>query len=170
MADIFLLPEQPIRLNSRNEWLHGDDPIGPRVANLFARHIEVQEDGSYAVRLGAQRQAIDVADAPIVVLRLQCQPTGEAPGARWLLHLSDGHSEALDPSTLMQSADNVLYCRVRRGEFWLPCRFAPQQYHTLALSAEIDEGGFFLPVAGGRYRLAPYDRRPLPAPSGRAPA
>ena len=160
MADAFCLPEQPIRVNSRNEWLHGDDPIGPRVANLFARNVEVQRDGTYAVRLGGQRQAIEVADTPFVVTRVLWQSSAEPAGEHLVVHTSDGRVEPLDANTLMQSADNVLYCRVRRQGFLVPCRFAPQQYHALALTADSDHEGFFLPVGAGRYRLAPYDRRP----------
>lgn len=160
MAELFHLPDQPIRLTARNIWLHGDDVIGHNVARLFARSIEVQLDGSYALRLGAQRQKIEVLDTAYVVTRVEHIDSGDDGAGMIFVHTSDGQRQPLDPSTLMQSSEHVLYCRVRRGNFEVPCRFSPQQYHDLALWADCDAQGFYLPPGPKRWHLAPYDPRP----------
>lgn len=164
MADVFVLSHAPIRVNTRNEWLHGDDPINPRVAKLFAHSVQVAQDGSYAVHVGQDTQPIAVEDTPYHVASMVMEPEEGRKGAQRLkrvrLSLSDGAQEVLDPSTLMQSADNALYCRLVRQGHAVPCRFTPQQYHALALYAEQSAEGHTLTVAGTAHRVGPYDRRP----------
>jgi hypothetical protein len=62
----------------------------------------------------------------------------------------------------MQSADNTLYCRIVRQNFEVPCRFAPQQYHALALHAQTGAEGYSLRLGGHSYPIGPYHRRPVP--------
>lgn len=167
MADVFMLTDAPIRVNTRNEWLHGDDLINPKVAKLFAHSVQVAADGSYAVHVGRDRQSIAVDDTPysVVSMVMEANTGSEQRGLeRVRLSLSDGTQEELNPATLMQSADNALYCRIERQNYAVPCRFTPQQYHALALHADDSASGYGLQVAGQRYPLKPYDRRPLPLP------
>ncbi len=132
------LPELPIRLGASGAWRHGDTPLHPRVAKLFARSLEPQADGGYAIVLGHARQTVEVQDVAWFVSRLQLQPAADDPTrlAAATLHLSDGSSEPLRPDQLMQSCERVLYCRIERHGYVLPARFAPQQYHQLMLFAE----------------------------------
>jgi hypothetical protein len=162
MADVFMLPTAPIRVNTRNEWLHGEDLINARVAHLFAKSVQVQDDGSYAVCVGRESQSILVDDTPFWVTTLSLEPGDGGPIERVQLTLSDGQHEDLDPRTLMQSADNTLYCRIVRQGFEVPCRFSPQQYHALAMHAQGQPGRYVMLMDGRRYPIAPYDRRPRP--------
>jgi hypothetical protein len=162
MPDVFLLPHEAIRVNTRNEWLHGEDLINANVSALFARHIEVQTDGTYAVKMGDACQRIEVDDTPFWVTLAVPHLDANEKIASIMLKVSDGQHEMLDPTTLMQSADNVLYCRIKRGPFKVPCRFAPHQYHELALHAQNDGDGYYFNLGGTRYAIAPYDRRPKP--------
>jgi hypothetical protein len=77
------------------------------------------------------------------------------------LTLSDGAQEALDAATLMQAADNVLYCRLTRHGLRVPCRFTSAQYHTLAWFAEVADERGYLRLDGTLWPLNPYDPRPL---------
>lgn len=165
MADVFMLPTAPIRVNTRNEWLHGEDLISARVAKLFAKSVQIQEDGSYAVCLGQESQSIRVDDTPFWVTTLVMQPSGGGPIERVQLTISDGQQEELDPQTLMQSADNTLYCRIVRQGFEVPCRFSPQQYHALALHARGQSQRYVMHMNGAGYPIAPYERRPRPLPN-----
>jgi hypothetical protein len=159
VVDLLELDDRPIRLSARGEWLQGDQPLHPRVAQLFARSIAV-EAGRYVLRLRDWTSPIEVEDTAYFVRSssLDAEPAGGVAGIRLLL--SDGAEERLDPRTLMQSADNVLYCRIRRGGQLLPCRFSPGQYHELVLAAGGDDGT--LTIAGARWRLSPYDPTPRP--------
>lgn len=170
MADVFQMPTAPIRLNTRNEWLHGDDLIQSRVAALFSRSVQVQDDGSYAVRVGQDCQGVRVDDTAFWVSSMVMDTAGGDPshagsGTRLTqvrLSLSDGQSEWLNPATLMQSADNALYCRIVRQGFAVPCRFSPQQYHALTLYAHHTQEGYALEIEGKDYLIGRYDRRPRP--------
>lgn len=169
MADVFMLTDAPIRVNARNEWLHGDDVIHPRVAKLFAQNVSMAEDGSYVVCLGRETQPIVVEDTPFWVTRMVVEPRagqGAYEGLeRVQLHLSDGSTERLDASTLMQSTEHTLYCRIERQGYLVPCRFTTQQYHTLAMYASAHGSGYALQVGQQAYTFAPYDRRPRPVQS-----
>lgn len=163
MAKWFLLEDLPIRVTARGDWLHGDEPLHPRVADLFARHVLPSPDGTYAIALGMARQPLVVTDTPYRVrrLRLGLDAAGALQEVR--LHLSDGQEEVLDPSTLMQSADNALYCRITRHGLRVPCKLAPGQYHELALHAEVEGETARLRLGGKSYGFAPFSPLPLPA-------
>jgi hypothetical protein len=164
MARILEIEQLPIRLTERGSWLHGETPLHPRVAALFARHLVPEADGRYFIVLGRDRQPVAVADAAYFVetIWVEADPEGGIRAIR--LTLSDGATETLDPSTLMISGENVLYARVVRHGLSVPCRFPSSLYHRIALHIEeAPGGGYVLPVAGRDHPLAPYDRRPVPA-------
>lgn len=159
MAEGFHVPEGSIRVNARGQWLHGNEPIADKVANLFAKHVACQGEGGYVIAWQQQTQAVEVEDTAYFVRHLSLQHDGHRLiGVR--LHLSDATTEALDPNSLMQSRDNVLYCRVRRGQFLVPCRFEVGQYYQLAEHVEQDGDAFVLPVGQERYAIGSYDARP----------
>lgn len=159
MAQILELEELPIRLTARGAFLHGDVPLHPRVAALFARNIVPEPDGNFRIQLGYARHALLVEDTAFSVLSLTVD--GQ-PGAlrSVVLHLSDGAKEPLAPETLMQSDDNVLYCRIRRHGLRVAVRLSAQQYHTLALSMEACDDGFALRLDDMLWPVAPYDAKP----------
>ncbi|MEZ0314445.1 MAG: hypothetical protein ACAI38_21970 [Myxococcota bacterium] len=160
----------PIRLTEQGVWMHGDDRIIPRVAELFARHLAVTPEGRYRIVIDRQSAPIEVADTAWFVRSLDAVEDGDT--LREVdLTLSDGSTHRLDGSTLMQSDAHVLYCRVPcrtyvdgalRGASMVPCRFPPGLYHQLALRAELEDGAGVLSIAGVRYRFGPYDPSPRP--------
>lgn len=161
----------PIRLTATGAWMHGDNPIIPRVAELFARHLAVTPEGRYFIVIDRQSAEVQVADTALFVRSLDARPDGEKL-REVTLTLSDGSSQPLDGATLMQSDAHVLYCRaacpafvdgVLRGSLMVPCRFPPGLYHQLALHAELDGDAHVLPVGGVRFRFAPYDPSPKPS-------
>ena len=161
MAQWFEIREHPIRITARGRWLHGDQPLHPRVEALFARHLTVTGDGSYAIALGFRRHPLQVDDAAFFVrsTRITCDRRGRIE--RVLLQLSDSSEEELDGATLMQAADNVLYCRIERDGMSVPCRFSPAQYHELALFAEPTDDAPCFFVAGETWTIAPYNPKPI---------
>lgn len=161
----------PIRLTETGVWMHGDDKIIPRVAELFARHLAVTPEGRYFIVIDRQSVEIQVADTALFVRSLDARADGEHL-REVTLTLSDGSSQPLDGATLMQSDAHVLYCRVAcpavvdgvlRGTLMVPCRFPAGLYHQLALHAEADGAAHVLPLGEVRYRFAPYDRSPKPS-------
>lgn len=154
----------PITLTERGQWLHGGQPILPRVAALFARHIVPKPDGRYIIELGDDTEPIQVADTAFFVEGMDLDEIEDGRLAGVQLRLSDGQEEPLNPSSLMISEESVLYARITRHGLSVPCRFPPSLYHRLALHVEENPGGgFVLPLAGQRWPLAPYKPAPKPA-------
>ena len=57
----------------------------------------------------------------------------------------------------MMSDENVLYCRIERHGFSLPCRFLQRHYYELVELAEIEGEVAHIEVDGGRFELSrPY--------------
>jgi hypothetical protein len=78
----------------------------------------------------------------------------------FILMLNDEEREPLDPATLEVGKDNVLYCRVKQGEF--RARFLRNAYYHLSPRFSADEGESFSILIGDRrypIRIAPEDER-----------
>lgn len=162
MTYLIELPDLPIRINARGDWLHGTEPLHPRAARLFQKNVVVEAEGGYGIRLGFSHAPLEVEDTAFFVRSVAIYRDSEGEGLKKIdIVVSDDAIEELEPSTLMQSSENVFYCRVLRHQLWVPCRFPPHHYHALALNAYLDEKGAFLDIAGKRCRIAPYDSRPL---------
>ncbi len=159
MVRLLELEELPIRVTARGEWLHGDVPLHPRVQRLFAANVVPHADSTYSVKLGYFEHPLTVADTPYQVRRLDItEERGEV--VRVVLSISDGREDELAAATLMQDADNVLYCRIVRHGLWVPCRFSPAQYHELVLASQRDDD-LRLYIGGKPFDLAPYSREVL---------
>ncbi len=133
-----------IRLDAEGRWWHDGEPVThPRIIEAWNRGIERDERGRYILRFGKDWAVIAVDDAPIQVV-------GARPQADvFVLALSDGREETLDPSTLELAADGVLHCRVRGGE--MPARFSRSAQFVVGEHLTEDRGSYKLTVAGRRY-------------------
>jgi hypothetical protein len=162
MVRLLELEELPIRVTARGEWLHGTTPLHPRVAELFQRNVVPRADGTYVVKLGRNEQVLEVHDTPYAVRR--CDPVVRGDRLESIgIVVSDGRSDEVRGATLMQAADNTFYCRIARGDLWVPCRFTPGQYHALALVAEpeLDGSTPMLVMGGRRFAIGPFVPAPL---------
>ena len=72
MADLAILDEKPIRVTADGRWLHGDDPLHPRVEALFKRSVVPTADG-WILEVGDQRAELQVADTPFAVTTLDLE-------------------------------------------------------------------------------------------------
>ena len=71
-----------------------------------------------------------------------------------MVSLSDDTEEELIPETLYLGEENVLYCRVKGGDF--PARFNRAAYYQLAAHIE-EEGGFVLSINGRKFKIGAKD-------------
>lgn len=161
MAYLVELEEHPIRITARGEWRHGPSPLHPKVERLFRRNVTLGNDGNYILQIEFRRAPLEVEDTAFFVQSMRLKEGREGLAEVELL-ISDEQWEPLDPRTLMQSPDHVLYCRIRRQNWAVPCRFQPQEYHELALHCDEDSQGCFLLLGGERYRIQPYRQDWLP--------
>ena len=162
MTYLLEIEELPIRINSRGEWLHGNTPLHPKVRDLFNRNIQINDDLTYRIELGANRSDIDVEDVAFFVSSIQLLEDSNGALEEVKLLISDGIWEMLDPDTVMQSAENVFYCGVKRCGYSVPCRFQPAAYHEIALYADIVEGRPVLIIGGEHFSIDQFDSKPKP--------
>lgn len=147
----------PIRLTADGRWLHGGEPMHPRVARLFGRCLVPDPDGRWHLEVGRERSPVEVDDTGLLVRSLALDETAEGVLTRARLTFTDDTEADLDPGSLEVSEEHVLYCRVVRHGLSVPCRFPPSLYHRLALHVEEAEGGFALRTTAGLFPLRPHD-------------
>ena len=155
-AGFYAVESGKISLRRDGNWYSDDERIdNPRIAELFSRSIRRNPDGSFYLQVAEERASITVEDTPYVVKSV----AGDR-GSGYIITTNANEFERLDPSTLEVASDNVLYCRIKDGEY--RARFLRSAYYDLARSFEPDpQGGFALTVAGKRYPIKTGGARPL---------
>jgi hypothetical protein len=121
-----------IHLDARGKWTHEDlDFENPRIIEAFNRGVRRTEGGTWVLQLGRFTYPIVVEDTGYFVDRLHL---ADSP----TIDLSDGTTEALDPSTLSYESGGRLYCRIKGGDF--RARFKRQPYYQIAEVFEERDG------------------------------
>ncbi|MEE2959362.1 MAG: hypothetical protein VYA34_01355 [Myxococcota bacterium] len=158
MAQLLIIDDLPIRLLANGTWCHGDKPLHPKVAALFARSTEVVGNKAYRLVVGHQKVMVEVEDVAFFVRYVE-MTTGEEGGiSEVVLNLSDGKVEVLRPESFMMSGENVLYCQLFRSGYAVPCRFRATDYYQLALTAELVGDDAEIKIGGEVYVMnRPYD-------------
>lgn len=111
--------ETQIRRDAHGRWFDGEDEIEhPRIREAFNRWIDRAEDGRYILKNATHWAYVAIEGPPVWVRR------AKPLEASIELELSDGRSEALDPTTLRQDLEGRLYATVRGG--LLPAGFTRQ--------------------------------------------
>jgi len=140
--------ETEIRRDADGHWWNGDDRIThPNLVRAFNAWIDRAEDGRYCLKNDINWAYVEIAGAPIFVLSARVHPD------RIELVLSDGREERLDPRSLRQSADGVLYCDVRKGTMTARFDRSAMQDLESALVEDKDSGQAALIV--GDMRVIP---------------
>lgn len=143
-AGFYTVESGRISFRHDGHWYNDEERIeNPRIALLFSQSIRRNPDGSYFLQVAEERAPITVEDTPYVVKTIADDGRGG-----FVTITNDEVREALASSTLEVGADNVLYCRVKRGEF--RARFLRNAYYHLAEHFLTDDGENFSIVVGGR--------------------
>jgi hypothetical protein len=123
---------------------YSDDEVIPNhaIRRLFSRTLIVTPEGRARLELGEDKADVIIEDTPWVVTRVDGDPS-----AGFRVTLNDETMEPLDPASLRIGADNVLYCRVKRGAH--EARFLRPAYYELTRHTETDAGGEVVLRAGG---------------------
>jgi hypothetical protein len=147
-AGFYAVDSGKISFRRDGNWYSDDERIdNPRIAELFSRSIRRNPDGSFYLQVAEERASITVEDTPYVVKAIDGD--GEAG---FIITTNDNERERLDPSTLEVASDNVLYSRIKGGEY--RARFLRSAYYHLTEFFEADsQAGFVLTVAGRRYAI-----------------
>ncbi|MFH1090119.1 MAG: hypothetical protein V1742_00970 [Pseudomonadota bacterium] len=130
-------------------WHQGAEMTHQGINHLLMEHVDLDEQGRYIISLGGQRCFVEVEDTFFVITRVDARPKAPGPAYEFRLTLNDGTQEELDPSTLFQNEENVLYAQVKSGRF--PARFLRPGYYQLAEYILEREGRFVLPFRDREY-------------------
>ena len=147
-AGFYAVESGKISFRRDGRWYNDDEVIAnPRIALLFSRSIRRNPDGGYLLQVADERAPITVEDTPYVVTDV------DRDGHRaFVIVTNDQVREPLDPSTLEVGDANVLYCRVKQGEF--RARFLRNAYYALADHFVTDDGeNFALVIDRQRYPI-----------------
>jgi hypothetical protein len=142
-AGFYAVESGKISFRRDGNWYNDDDRIeNHRIALLFSQSIRRNPDGGYYLQVAEERAPITVEDTPYVVKNV------EESGDGFTIVTNDEAREPLDPSTLEVGRDNVLYCRVKGGEF--RARFLRTAYYHLSRHFMSEDGENFSIVIGDR--------------------
>ena len=146
------IPPCLIFIDKEGKWFHkGVEMIHREIINLFYQHIHLDSQGRYVILWEGEHCYLEVEDTPFIVRKALFKETTQAHHARFILFLSDETQEDLSPDTLTVGGDNVLYCKVKNGNF--PARFDRPAYYQLAQHIEEQKGDYFLPLNGKDYQI-----------------
>ena len=136
--------ETTIRRDDQGRWFFENDPLEhPNLVRAFEGWIERAEDGRYCLRNDINWAYFTLEGPPFFVRSVRFEG-----GGVWL-HLSGGHSELLDPSTLRQGPDGALYCNVRGA---MAARFDRHAMQQLEAVLQQDDKGVYLALGADRVR------------------
>jgi len=147
-AGFYTVESGKISFRRDGNWYSDDDRIdNPRIAKLFSQSIKRNPDGSYFLQVAEERASIAVEDTPYVVRALEDDELGG-----FVMVLNDDTREPLDPEAIEIGADNVLYARVKGGDW--RARFLRSAYYHLSDRFESDNRGrYYLNLRGKRHLL-----------------
>jgi uncharacterized protein len=147
-AGFYAVESGKISFRKDGNWYSDEERIdNPRIALLFSKSIKRNPDGSFFLQVAEERASITIEDTPYVVKSIEDDGKGG-----FILVLNDDTREALAPESLEVGADNVLYARIKSGDF--RARFLRPAYYHLSANFEADDsGGFFVNASGKRYPL-----------------
>jgi len=111
-AGFYAIHTSKLTFRSDGRWYADDAPVlHQRLALLFSRYLRRTPAGGYEIWIDERYHAdVEIEDTPYVVTAVDADASGALA-----VELNDGTTEALDPGTVHVGADNVVYCRVKRG-------------------------------------------------------
>lgn len=145
------IPSIEIRIDKDGVWYYkGNEMIRKDILALFYESLECDPQGRYLIRKDGEAFYIEVEDVPYTVQSVEYSLDGKDGAAVFNILLSDQSIEQLDPTTLRQGEENVLYCAVKNRRF--EARFTRKSYYQLAEYIQYDS-------ENNRYYLTLNDRR-----------
>ena len=163
------LPPCLIYIDKEGHWYHkGVEMIRKDFIRLFYQNMELDLEDRYVINMNGESCYVELEDTAFVVCSVSYQEVTGAQAARFILLLSDGNKEELQPDTLFVGQADVLYCRIKEDVF--PARFKRTAYYQLAQYIEEENECYFLPLNEKKYGIpmlgsrGPAIRNILPIP------
>jgi hypothetical protein len=141
-AGFYTVESGRISFRRDGHWYNDEERIeNPRIALLFSQSIRRNPDGTYFLQVAEERAPITIEDTAYVVMSIADDGHGG-----FVTITNDEVREPLNPATLEVGSDNVLYCRVKGGEF--RARFLRSAYYHLADNFVTEDGENFSLLTG----------------------
>lgn len=131
-------------------WHDGTEITDLRFALIINRGIQ-KADAGLLVQCQGETCHLEVEDVPYVVQDVAFHKNENSSLRQIDLIFAGGYSEKLDPSTLSVSTENVLYCKVRNGQF--RARFTRKAYFKLVPFLTEDHNGYYLLLDRSRFEI-----------------
>ncbi len=142
-------------MDREGDWYYQDAKIIRQdILELFLSNLHLSSGGDFLIAWRGQRCALEVADTPFVVARVDRVTSEETKHEVILIQLKHlPVPEVLDPSTFHVGEGNIPYCSIRNGKF--RARFSRPAYYQLAawIECDPDTGTFYLELNGNRYPI-----------------
>ncbi len=141
-------------LDKEGRWFHeGVEITHERTLRLFSRSLKRQPDGTYRLQIGDESVPVCIEDTAFVVRSVSARKDEKGIPTAYVLLLSDGEEEPLDPATLEIGKNNVMYCLVKNG--LERARLLRPAYYQLCSFLEWDEAAqtCWLPWQGRKILL-----------------
>jgi hypothetical protein len=132
-------------------WHLGAEMTHEGINNLLRDNVSLDEYGNYIVSLGGRRCFAEVEDTFFTIARVDGEYAPDGGLVSVILTLNDGTTEKLDPTSLHQNRENVMYARVKDGRF--PARFLRRGYYQLTEFVLENGDHCVLPLGGCEYIL-----------------
>jgi len=141
-----------IFIDKEGNWFHkGLEMIHREIIREFYRHMDIDSEGRYIISWRGTQCYLEVEDVPFIIRRVDLRGPIKGTDSKIILYLSDDEQEDLIPDTVHAGDDNIIYCRVKNGQF--PARFSRAAYYQLGEYIDEDNGRYFLPLNGKRYYI-----------------
>jgi hypothetical protein len=143
-----------IKIDKEGVWYYnGAEMFRKDIVNLFYEGLKRDESGQYRIELGDDWCFIEVEDVPFVVKTVDKSGFKERGSETIEIFLNDENSEELDMSSLRVGKDNVLYCRVKAGEF--DARFSRAAYYQIAehINHDKEKDSYFIALNDRNYHI-----------------
>ena len=149
-----------IRIDKDGIWyFHGEEMKRQDIVRYLYQYLKKDSAGQYVIETETDRCYITVEDTPFVIRSVDSGFSQDNGRPCILISLSDGSTEELNLGfPFWRGADNVLYCRVKKGEY--AARFSRPAYYQLCGSIEHDSarGTYMVTVNNSCYRLSFIDQ------------
>jgi uncharacterized protein len=141
-----------IKIDKDGLWYYkGAHMFRKEILSIFFDHLRIDECGNYLIELGPERCYIEVEDTAFVVDAVYKTTRPGSNTEQIEVLLNDECGEILEMNSLQTGVDNVLYCRVKKGNF--SARFSRKAYYQLAefIEASDDSEKYYISLNGERY-------------------
>ena len=145
------IPPCHIRIDKEGTWYYQDLPIINRQIYLYLNQCLTKDaSGRYILAMDGEQCRLEVEDTPFVIQEVTLGASPEGAPFLWV-RINDGTEEELKPDTLRVGKDDVLYCKVKRGQH--EARFLRASYYQLAEFLHQDGNKYYLLIEGKKTYL-----------------